>query len=167
MKEIKMYRIGHSHDTHRLVKNRKLILGGITISHNLGLLGHSDADVVLHVVAEAIIGALGMGDLGTHFPDNSVEYKDIDSSTLVRKSFAMAEKQGYEVNNLDITIFLEKPIMKPYMSSIKDNVASLLKCLPSQVNVKATRGEGLGFIGQEEGISAECVILLKRNTIIK
>lgn len=157
-----MYRIGHSHDTHRLVTNRKLILGGITIPHNLGLLGHSDADVVLHVVAESIIGALGAGDLGTHFPDTSVEYKDIDSSILVKKALAMAVSQGYEVNNLDITIFLEKPILKPYMADIKANIAELLKCLPSQVNVKATRGEGLGFIGNEEGISAECVILLKK-----
>lgn len=157
-----MYRIGHSHDTHRLVVNRKLILGGVVIPHTYGLLGHSDADVVLHVVAESIIGALGEGDLGTHFPDTSSEYKDISSSVLVKQALKMAKEKGYIVNNLDITIFLERPIMKPYMAEIKANIAQLLECSLSQVNVKATRGEGLGFIGNEEGISAECVILLKK-----
>lgn len=158
--EQSMYRIGHSHDTHRLVKNRKLILGGIEIPHYFGLLGHSDADVVLHVVSEAIIGALGKGDLGTHFPDTDPQYKDIDSKILVQKAYQLARNEGYKINNLDLTVFLEKPILKPYITDMKKNIAKLLECDENQINLKATRGEGLGYIGAEEGISAECVVLL-------
>lgn len=155
-----MIRIGHSHDTHRLVENRKLILGGIEIPHYLGLLGHSDADVVLHVIAEAIIGALALGDLGTHFPDTDAKYKDIDSKILVKESYKLAKERGYKINNLDLTVFLEKPILKPYISKMKEVIAELLECSINSINIKATRGEGLGCIGNEEGISAECVLLL-------
>ncbi|HHU55909.1 MAG TPA: 2-C-methyl-D-erythritol 2,4-cyclodiphosphate synthase [Acholeplasmataceae bacterium] len=156
-----MYRIGHSHDTHKLVPNRKLILGGVTIPYDYGLLGHSDADCVYHVVAEAIIGALGLGDIGTFFPDTDPKYKDIDSGEIVRKTYDMMIKAGYEVSNIDITIFIEKPNLKSYKNLIKENIAKLLCVDLNQVNIKATRGEGLGFIGRGEGISAEAVVLLK------
>jgi|SRR5690554_4632750 len=156
-----MYRIGHSHDTHRLVKGRALYLGGIKVVYEYGLLGHSDADVVLHVVAESIIGALGLGDLGMLFPDTDPEYKDAASSYFVTKVVNLMIKKGYSVNNIDITIYLELPNLKEYKSDIKQNIAKLLRIDEKFVNVKATRGEGLGFIGRGEGISAEAVVLLK------
>lgn len=155
------YRIGHSHDTHKLVENRKLILGGIEIEFHLGLLGHSDADCVLHCVSEAIIGALGLGDIGTHFSNTDLKYKDMNSAYFVIESRKLMEKHGYKINNMDITVYLEKPILKPYISRMRSNIASLLACSEDRVNVKATRGEGLGFIGRGEGISSECVVLLK------
>jgi 2-C-methyl-D-erythritol 2,4-cyclodiphosphate synthase len=156
------YRIGHSHDTHKLVENRKLILGGVKIDHHLGLFGHSDADCVLHCVCEAILGALGLGDIGTHFPDTDKKYKDMDSSYFVSEAKKIMIELGYKINNLDITIYIEKPILRPYIVKIRENIASLLECDVNQVNVKATRGEGLGFIGRSEGVSSECVILLKK-----
>lgn len=158
------YRIGQSQDTHRLVKNRPLILGGVEIPHEKGLLGHSDADVILHVVSESIIGALGLGDLGTLFPDTDPKFKDVSSSVLVKEVVSIMETKNYHVNNVDCTVFLERPMLRPFISRIQSNVASLLKIDISQVNVKATRGEGLGFVGREEGITAQCVVLLKKNT---
>jgi len=156
------YKIGHSHDTHRLEENRKLILGGVEIDYHLGLVGHSDADCVLHAVCEAIIGALGLGDIGTHFSDLDIKYKDMSSSYFVIKARKLMEKQGYEINNLDITIYIEKPFLRPYIEKMKINIAGFLGCKDDLVNVKATRGEGLGFIGRNEGISAECIVLLKK-----
>lgn len=161
------YRIGHSHDIHRLVPNRKLILGGIEISHERGLLGHSDADVVLHVVAESILGALGLGDLGTHFPDTSEEFLNITSSKIVEKVVVMMQQRKYYINNMDITVFLERPILKPYIAQMRQSISKLLFCNIEQINIKATRGEGLGPIGLEEGISAESVVLLKQLPQIK
>src|SRR5690554_2596702 len=140
-----MYRIGHSHDTHKLVRNRKLILGGVNIPYEYGLSGHSDADCVFHVVAEAIIGALGLGDLGTFFPVNDFKYKDINSKIIIEKTYDMMVKLGYEVVNIDVTIFIEKPNLKFYKELMKENIAKLLSIKLNQVNVKATRGEGLGF----------------------
>jgi len=162
-----MYRIGHSHDTHRLVANRKLILGGVEIPYPLGLLGHSDADVVYHVVAEAIIGALGLGDLGTLFPDNDPQYQNISSSYFVTYVADLLMNKGYKVCNIDLTVYLEKPNLKPYKEQMKNNIASLLHISSDLVNVKATRGEGLGYIGRGEGISAEAVILIKKEPILK
>jgi 2-C-methyl-D-erythritol 2,4-cyclodiphosphate synthase len=162
-----MYKIGHSKDTHRLVTNRKLILGGLEIPFEFGLLGHSDADVVLHVVAESIIGALGLGDLGTFFPDTDPQYKDRRSDYFVKTVVKMMVDLGYNVNNIDITIYLEKPILKDYKPLMKNNIAKLLQIDPSLVNVKATRGEGLGYVGRMEGISAEAVVLLVSKPILK
>lgn len=156
------YRIGQSQDTHKLVADRKLILGGVVIPHDKGLLGHSDADVLLHVVCESILGALGLGDLGTFFPDTDLKWKDIDSSVLVKEVVTIMEEHKYYVNNIDCTIFLERPILRPYMAKIQAHIAKLLKVDNTQVNVKATRGEGLGFIGREEGIQAQCVVLLRK-----
>jgi len=156
-----MYRIGYSHDTHRLVANRKLYLGGVEISYVKGLLGHSDADVVLHVVAECIIGALGLGDLGTLFPDTDPKYKDVNSSVFVREAIKLASVAGYIVSNIDITVFLEEPHLKDYKEAMKKNISLLLNVNEKNVNIKATRGEGLGFIGRMEGISASAVVLLE------
>jgi 2-C-methyl-D-erythritol 2,4-cyclodiphosphate synthase len=162
-----MFRIGHSHDIHRLGDNRKLILGGIEIPYEYGLIGHSDADVVLHVVAESIIGALGLGDLGTFFPDTDLKYKNVSSDIFVRRANQMAKDAGYRVNNMDITVFLEKPHLQIYKQEIKNNIALLLGVDPGKINIKATRGEGLGYIGRMEGISATAVVLLASNPIMK
>ncbi len=162
-----MFRIGHSKDTHRLVENRPLILGGIRIPFEMGLLGHSDADVVLHVVAEAIIGALGLGDLGTFFPDTDKIYKNMESSFFVREALKLMKSKGYSINNIDISVYLEKPILKDYKPLMKANIANLLETSIDNVNVKATRNEGLGFIGRMEGISAEAVVLVKREPVLK
>ncbi|MGD9604811.1 MAG: 2-C-methyl-D-erythritol 4-phosphate cytidylyltransferase [Bacilli bacterium] len=164
LKENKMvYKIGHAHDTHRLVTGRPLILGGVTIPYSLGLLGHSDADVVYHVISEAIIGALGLGDLGMHFSDKDPKYLNINSAYFVNEAKKMLENHQYQLSNLDLTIFIEEPHLKDYKDEMKNNIAKLLDVNPSLINVKATRGEGLGFIGQKEGISAECVVLIHKN----
>lgn len=161
-------RIGHSHDTHRLGPNRKLILGGVLIDYPFGLIGHSDGDVIFHVVSESIIGALGLGDLGTHFPDTDEKYKDINSNYFVIEAKKILLKCGYQISNLDLTVYLEKPILKPYKNQIRSNIANLLNISTNLVNVKATRGEGLGYIGRGEGISAECVVLIvKEQPILK
>lgn len=156
-------KIGHSKDTHKLVENRKLVLGGVTIPFHLGLLGHSDADVVYHAVCESIIGALGIGDIGTLFPDNDIKYKDIASSYFLEEVYKVLNDNGYIINNIDVTVYLEKPILKDYKSLMAQNIASLLHTDVCNVNVKATRGEGLGYIGRMEGISAEaiCTIIQK------
>jgi len=158
------YRIGHSKDTHKLVQGRKLILGGVEIPFHLGLLGHSDADVVYHAVVESIIGAMGLGDIGKIFPDTDKEYKDIASSYFMEEIYKLMTKEGYEINNLDVTIYLEKPILKDYKPIMEQNISKLLNTDVSRVNIKATRGEGLGYIGRMEGISAEAVCMLIKKT---
>ena len=154
------YKIGQSKDTHRLVENRKLILGGVDIPFELGLLGHSDADVVYHCVVESIIGALGLGDIGKLFPDTDMKYKNISSSYFMEEICKIMNNLGYEVGNIDITIYIEKPMLKQYKPIMEENIANLLHTNKENVNVKATRGEGIGFIGRMEGISAEAVCLL-------
>lgn len=153
-------RIGHSKDVHRLVEGRPLILGGVEIEHPLGLDGHSDADVLTHVVIESIIGALAMGDIGKHFPDTNPAYKGANSMDLLTETKVMLDKSAYKISNLDATIFAEKPKMRPYIDSMRDNIANKLDINITQVNVKATRGEKMGYIGREEGMGAECVVLL-------
>ncbi|MDF2700392.1 MAG: 2-C-methyl-D-erythritol 2,4-cyclodiphosphate synthase [Haloplasmataceae bacterium] len=153
-------KIGHSTDIHQLVENRDLILGGVKIEHHKGLLGHSDADALLHAITEAIIGALGLGDIGKHFPDTDNQYKGIDSKVLLKKAFELAKDRGYRINNLDTTIFAEKPKMAPYISKMREVIANILETDVENVNVKATRGEKIGFVGREEGIVCEAVVLL-------
>jgi len=155
-----MFRIGHSTDIHQLVPNRKLILGGIEIPYEKGLLGHSDADALMHAITEAIIGALGLGDIGKHFPDNDPAYKDIDSKILLHKAYLLAKERGYIINNLDTTIFAEKPKMAPYIPQMRKTIAEILETDENNVNIKATRGEKLGFVGRGEGIACEAVVLL-------
>lgn len=156
------YRIGQSKDTHRLGPNRKLILGGVDIPFELGLIGHSDADVVYHCVVESIIGALGLGDIGKLFPDTDMKYKDISSSYFMEEVYKIMNDLGYEVVNIDISIYIEKPILKNYKPLMEENIARLLHTNINNVNVKATRGEGIGFVGRMEGIVSEAVCLLIR-----
>lgn len=160
-----MYRIGQSTDIHQLVKGRKLIIGGVEIEHELGLLGHSDADVLLHAVAESILGALALGDLGTHFPDHDEAYKDMNSMKILEKVFVLMDQKGYKINNLDALIMIEKPKMAPHIVYMREHVAHALHCELDQVSIKATRGEKLGFVGNEEGVQAQCItLLIKKHT---
>ena len=153
-------RIGHSKDVHRLVPDRPLILGGVTIDHHLGLLGHSDADVLTHVIIEAIIGALALGDIGKHFPDTDPQYLGANSLDLLAATKVILADSAYQIGNLDATIYAENPKMRPHIDAMRTNIAATLAIDISQVNVKATRGEGMGFIGRCEGMGAECVVLL-------
>jgi 2-C-methyl-D-erythritol 2,4-cyclodiphosphate synthase len=157
-----MFRIGQGFDVHQLVEGRPLIIGGVRIPYEKGLLGHSDADVLLHAVADACLGAIGAGDIGKHFPDTDDRYKDADSALLLKQVWELVKQQGYELANLDCTIIAQKPKMAPHIEQMKENIANLLEGEPSQVNVKATTTEKLGFTGREEGIAAQAVVLLQK-----
>ena len=157
-----MIRIGQSTDIHQLVKGRKLILGGVEIEHEMGLLGHSDADALLHAIAESILGALALGDLGKHFPDTDERYKDMNSLWMLRQVYKIMEEKGYAIGNLDAMIMIERPKMAPHIPAMRKHVAEALCCDMEQVSIKATRGEMLGFVGREEGVQAQCVVLLHK-----
>jgi len=157
-----MYRIGQSSDIHKLVKDRKLILGGVEIKSEVGLLGHSDADALLHAIAEAIIGALALNDLGHHFPDNDDKYKDISSLKILEEVYKLMINNGYEIVNVDSLIMIENIKMKPYINMMKENIAKTLNTSTNNVNVKATCAEKLGFIGKGEGVMAQAIVLLKK-----
>ena len=161
-------RIGQSRDIHRLVEGRDLIIGGVHIPYEKGLLGHSDADVLLHAIIEALIGAMGLKDIGTHFPDTDPRYMGISSLLLLDEAYKMLEANGYEIINLDSLIMIEEPKMAPYIDQMRQNIAEHLHINEKQVNVKATRGEGMGFVGQKEGVMAECVCLIddKNRTLL-
>ena len=156
------YRIGFSKDIHKLVENRKLIIGGVAIPFEKGELAHSDGDVLYHALAESILGALALGDLGKHFPDTSNETLDMDSSLIVSKVVSMMLDKGYEVNNVDIFVSLEKPKLKDYISLIRENVAKLLKVDIDQVSIKAGTNEKLGPVGLGEAIEASSIVLLRK-----
>lgn len=155
-----MFRIGQSSDIHQLVEGRDLILGGVKIPHFKGLLGHSDADALVHAIAESILGALALGDLGKHFPDTDPKYKGMNSLHILNEVYKMMDVQGYKINNLDAMIMIEKPKMAPHISQMKQNIAEILHCTENEINVKATRGEKIGFVGREEGVLAQAVVLL-------
>lgn len=155
-----MYRVGMGYDVHKLVTGRKLILGGVEIQHDLGLLGHSDADVLLHAIKDAILGAAALGDIGRHFPDTDEAYKGISSIVLLSKVKDLILKEGYKVNNIDATIAAQQPKIAPYIKAMNENIAQTLKIEASQVNVKATTTEGLGFVGNKEGIAAYAIVSL-------
>ena len=157
-----MFRIGQSSDIHRLTEGRRLVLGGVDIAHEKGLLGHSDADALVHAVAEAVLGALGLGDLGRHFPDTDPRFEGVSSLTLLSQTAQMMRQRGYRIGNVDALIMIERPKMAPYIAQMKNNLAQVLDCDPQQINVKATRGEGLGFVGREEGVLAQAVVLLEK-----
>ena len=157
-----MIRIGQSTDIHQLVKGRKLILGGVEIEHEMGLLGHSDADALLHAIAESILGALALGDIGKHFPDTDERYKDMNSLWMLRQVYKIMEEKGYAIGNLDAMIMIERPKMAPHIPAMRKHVAEALCCDMEQVSIKATRGEKLGFVGREEGVQAQCVVLLHK-----
>ena len=157
-----MMRIGQSIDIHQLVEGRKLILGGVEIPFEKGLLGHSDADCLLHAIIESIIGAMALGDIGKHFPDTDPKYKGISSMILLEHTYNLMVENGYEIGNIDSIIMCEKPKMAPHILSMRENIARVLHCEISQVNVKATRGEKLGFVGRQEGIVCQSVVLLNK-----
>jgi 2-C-methyl-D-erythritol 2,4-cyclodiphosphate synthase len=148
-------RIGTGFDVHRLVKDRKLVLGGVEITYEKGLLGHSDADVLLHAVADALLGAAGLGDIGRHFPDTASEYKDVSSLVLLEKVYELLYAQGYCVNNIDATIIAEAPKLFPHIGKMEENIAKVLNIDTHNVSVKATTTEGLGYTGEKKGIAAQ------------
>ena len=154
-------RIGQSIDIHQLVEGRKLILGGVEIPYEKGLKGHSDADVLLHAIIESIIGALGEGDIGKHFPDTDDRYKGISSMILLEETYKLMTEKGYKIGNVDAIIMTEQPKMAPHIPTMRHNIAKVLHCDVTQINVKATRGEKLGFLGRGEGIVSQAVCLLE------
>lgn len=154
-------RIGQSIDIHQLVEGRKLILGGVEIPYEKGLKGHSDADVLLHAIIESIIGALGEGDIGKHFPDTDDRYKGISSMILLEETYKLMNEKGYKIGNVDAIIMTEQPKMAPHIPTMRRNIAEALHCDVTQINVKATRGEKLGFVGRGEGIVSQAVCLLE------
>ena len=154
-------RIGQSTDIHQLVEGRDLIIGGVKIPFEKGLLGHSDADVLLHAIIESLIGAMGLKDIGTHFSDKDPKYKGISSLLLLDETYKMMEEHGYRLVNLDSLIMIERPKMAPYIDQMRENVAQHLHCDVSQVNIKATCSEKMGFVGEGRGALAECVCLIE------
>lgn len=156
-----MIRIGNAYDTHRLVSGRKLILGGIEVEYPLGLLGHSDADVVLHAISNAFLGSLALGDLGTHFPDNSEKTLNMDSSVILSECYKMVKEKKYHLVNMDVMIFSEEVKINPIREEMRKNVAKILGEDIDKISIKATRGEKLGYIGRNEGISCECTLLVE------
>lgn len=153
-------RIGYGYDVHKLVPNRKLILGGVEISYELGLDGHSDADVLLHAITDALLGALALGDIGTHFPDTDPKYKNVDSRILLRDAYKLIQSKGYVLGNLDVTVVAQEPKLKPYISEIRELISSDLNTAIENISIKATTSEWLGFEGRKEGISSSAVVLL-------
>jgi 2-C-methyl-D-erythritol 2,4-cyclodiphosphate synthase len=158
------FRIGQGYDSHRLVEGRKLILGGVEIPHDRGLLGHSDADALLHAITDAILGAAALGDIGKHFPDTAEEFRGADSRVLLREAAKRVKATGYDIGNVDATIIAQKPKMAPHIATMVSNIAADLGVAPGQVNVKAKTNEKLGYLGREEGINAEAVALLIART---
>lgn len=160
--EARNMRIGIGYDVHQLKEGRKLILGGIEVPHHLGLLGHSDADVLLHAISDSLLGALALGDIGKHFPDTDLRYKDADSKVLLKEVYKLIQDEGYELVNLDTVIMAERPKLRGYIDFMRESIAEILSCSLNQVSVKATTTERLGFVGKEEGIAAQAICLLEK-----
>lgn len=161
-----MFRIGHGYDVHKLVEGRKLILGGVDIPHTVGLLGHSDADVLLHAVMDSMLGALALGDIGKHFPDTAEEYRGADSMKLLERVAEICREKGYTIGNIDATVIAQAPKLAPFIPEMRENIARVCGCDVSQISVKATTEEKLGFTGEKLGISAHCVALMVKNLVI-
>lgn len=157
-----MLRIGQGYDVHKLVEGRRLIIGGVDIPHEKGLLGHSDADVLIHAIMDALLGALGLGDIGSHFPDTKEEFKDMDSRVLLRRVNDLLKNSGYALNNMDAVIIAQSPKMAPHIEKMKENLASDLEIDPGLINIKASTTETLGFVGRKEGIQAQAIVLIGR-----
>ncbi len=153
-------RIGQGYDVHQLVENRPLILGGVTIPFEKGLLGHSDADALLHAITDALLGAAGLGDIGTHFPDTAAEFKDADSRVLLRRAYAEVQKMGWQLVNVDSIIIAQQPKLKPHIPAMRQNLAADLGLPESCINIKGKTNEKLGYLGRMEGIEAQAVVLL-------
>jgi 2-C-methyl-D-erythritol 2,4-cyclodiphosphate synthase len=156
------FRIGQGTDIHRLVEGRKLILGGVEVPWEKGLLGHSDADVVCHALSNALLGAIGEGDIGRHFPDSDQRYKGASSIELLRGVMSLVKARGFRVGNADLTILAERPKLGPYREEMRTNLAAVLEVDPVDINIKATTGEKMGFVGREEGMMAEAVVLIEK-----
>ena len=155
-------RVGIGYDVHKLVPNRDLIVGGVKIPHSLGLLGHSDADVLLHAIMDSLLGAAALGDIGKHFPDTDDRFKGISSIKLLNEVNALLNKNNYKIENIDATIIAQSPKMAPYITSMRQNISEALNISIEQINVKATTEEGLGFTGSEEGISSQAICLISK-----
>ena len=155
-------RVGLGYDVHRLVEGRDLILGGVKIPYEKGLLGHSDADVLLHALTDALLGAAAMGDIGRHFPDTDERYRGISSLILLEKAYTLVKERGYSLGNADMVIIMQKPKLKEYIPFMEENIAGALSCEKERISVKATTEEGLGFTGQGEGVSAKAIVLLEK-----
>ena len=155
------FRIGHGYDVHKLEEAKKFIIGGIEIDHDKGAVGHSDADVVIHVICDALLGALSLGDIGKHFPDTDNIYKGIDSKILLKKVMKLVKEEKCQISNVDVTILLQKPKLRNFIDSMRDTLSNIMEINKSQISVKATTTEGLGFVGREEGVAAHCVCILK------
>lgn len=155
-----MFRIGHSYDIHQLAPDQELILGGTKIDSDLGTIAHSDGDVLVHVIIESIIGALALGDIGCLYPDTDQQYKDVCSLELLKDAIKRMEDKGYKINNIDCSIYLQTPKLRPYIEQMRNILKDIMHIDIEQINIKATRGEGIGFIGRKEGIAAEAVVLL-------
>ncbi|MGL4772166.1 MAG: 2-C-methyl-D-erythritol 2,4-cyclodiphosphate synthase [Clostridium sp.] len=153
-------RIGLGYDVHKLVQERDLIMGGVKISHSLGLLGHSDADVLLHAIMDSLLGAAALGDIGKHFPDTDLKFKGASSIVLLKEVSNLITSAGYKIGNIDATIIAQKPKMAPHIDKMRDNISETLNISKDQINIKATTEEGLGFTGSEQGISAQSIALL-------
>ncbi|NIK80136.1 2-C-methyl-D-erythritol 2,4-cyclodiphosphate synthase [Paenibacillus castaneae] len=160
-----MIRVGQGFDVHQLVEGRPCIIGGVTLPYEKGLLGHSDADVLLHAITDAILGALGLGDIGKHFPDTDAAYKDADSLVLLERVWELVRERGYKLGNIDSTIMAQRPKMLPYIPQMVEVIAKALEADVSQVNVKATTTEQLGFVGRGEGIAAQSVVCLIKDVL--
>jgi len=156
------FRIGFGYDVHPFSRDRILVLGGIVIPYETGLEGHSDADVLLHAICDAMLGALGLGDIGKHFPNSSEEFRNIDSKILLERTYDLIQKNGYALNNLDATLVIEKPKVAPFIKLMIKEIAALLKVDENQISIKATTSEKLGFVGREEGAAAYAVVLLTK-----
>ena len=156
-------RVGLGYDVHRLVEGRDLILGGVKIPYEKGLLGHSDADVLLHALTDALLGAAALGDIGRHFPDTDERYRGISSLILLEKAYTLVTERGYSLGNADMVLILQKPKLKEYIPSMEENIAGALSCEKERISVKATTEEGLGFTGQGEGVSAKAIVLLEKS----
>lgn len=162
-KPVLPFRVGQGYDCHALVAERDLIIGGVKIPHHLGLLGHSDADVLLHAITDALFGAAALGDIGRHFPDTDPQFKGADSRVLLREAVRRLHAAGYRVGNLDATVIAQKPKLAPHIPGMVENIAADLQVDLSQVNIKAKTNEKLGYLGREEGIAAEAVVLILAN----
>lgn len=157
------YRIGFGYDVHAFAENRKLFIGGVEIPFEKGLKGHSDADVLLHAISDAILGALALGDIGQHFPDTDPQYENIDSKILIKKIYDLITEKGWTISNIDSTVVMERPKLKKYVPEIQNQISSILNINLDQISIKATTSEKLGFVGLEEGVKAYSVVLLKKD----
>ena len=156
------YRIGHGYDVHKLETGEKFVIGGIEIDHDKGAVGYSDADIIIHVICDSILGALSEGDIGKHFPDTNEKYKGIDSKELLLEVVEILHKKGFEINNIDVTVLLQRPKLRNHIDKMIETLSAVMKIDKKKLSIKATTTEGLGFVGREEGVAAHCVTLINK-----